>query len=1178
MSGRILPFPSRERPSIVGLPTSPFVRRATELSFLHQRLEAALQGRRQVVLLVGEPGIGKTSLVDAFLGQLRNSSNLLTATGHCVEQYGPGEAYLPLLEAITCLCRGPNGKQCLALLRQYAPSWLAQLPSLLDPQDFSRLQQQVQGTSRERMLREMAEVTEELSQPNGLVLVLEDLHWSDVSTVDWLAYMAQRREPAKVLIIGAYRPMDALASGRPLSGTVQELQGRNQCEELRLAPLIAEGIAEYLTERFTVTMDDLPFLHELAVLLHRRTGGNPLFLVNTVDYLIQHGAMTAEAGQWTLHPEKIKDIDDSIPDTIRLFIARQAERLPDAEQRLLEAASVAGTEFAVAEIAAGLQVEAPALEALCERLARTGQFIRASGLAEWPDGTISGRYSFLHALYHEVLYSRLAELLRVQMHRRIAERKERAYGERAGEIAAELAAHWEKGREFTRAVHYLGKAGENAVRRSAHKEAIALLTQGLALLPLQPDSPERLQQELQLQLALGVSFINTKGPAAVEVEHAYARVWDISQRLKHTPQLFTALWGLSASWVVRSKFDRALTLAEQMLAIAERAQDAELQMEASLMAGVLHLYSHGDTLVARRHLQRVIAIYNPERHRTHAFRYGQDPGIFGWGLAAIALWCAGYPDQAHTRAQEALAFAQLETAPYDQSIALIYNAFLHQHRGEGSLVRTPAEAVVKLTTEQGFRLVWCWGTVLHGWTLVEEGQADLGIAAIRSTISAQQEMGAEFLLVYFLSLLAEAHWRAGHYEEGLRVIDEALMKVETTGARLYEAELYRIKGELTLQQRFHVSSSTFSDSHLQHLTPSTQAEEEAESYFLKAIAIAQRQHAKSWELRAAMSLARLWGQQDKKDHARELLESVYAWFTEGFATKDLQDAETLLRALGSTVKRREVGRDLREAVTSFPRKRESRDPALDTAKRRDARQSLSRAKPKGGHDEHVKTGQQQTRNHSPSHEEPPAASRLPSPALNVFRKEGDYWTIAYQGTSFRLRHLRGLDYVARLLRHPGVEFLALDLLTPAHEPVTLLGTPQQVAGGNPSTPHSHLDEPEELLDAHTRATYRRRLEELREELAEAQAFNDLGRRDKVQQEMDFLSAELARALGLRGKPRTVSTAAERARVNVAKGVKIALAKIAEQCPPLEHHLATAIKTGLFCSYAPPPFDPIAWEL
>jgi hypothetical protein len=196
--------------------------------------------------------------------------------------------------------------------------------------------------------------------------------------------------------------------------------------------------------------------------------------------------------------------------------------------------------------------------------------------------------------------------------------------------------------------------------------------------------------------------------------------------------------------------------------------------------------------------------------------------------------------------------------------------------------------------------------------------------------------------------------------------------------------------------------------------------------------------------------------------------------------------------------------------------------------------------------------------------------------LSVFRKEGDYWTISYQETSFRLRHLRGLDYIAHLLRHPDVEFLALDLLAPtAHEPVSSSVSPQRVA---PNAPSSYLDGTEELLDSQARATYKRRLEELREELEEAQAFNDLGRVDKVQEEMDFLAAELARAVGLGGRARTTTTSAERARVNVAKGIKIALTKIAEQSPPLEHYLTTTIKTGLFCSYTPPPFNPISWEL
>ncbi|MBM4255312.1 MAG: hypothetical protein FJ147_05380 [Deltaproteobacteria bacterium] len=1008
----------------------------------------------------------------------------------------------------------------------------------------------------------MAESAERLTRTDCLVVVLEDLHWSDVSTLDWLIYMARRREPARLLIIGTYRPTDALASGHPLSGAVQELQGKHQCEELRLIPLVPEGISAYLAERFAVDAGDRLPLNELADLLHHRTGGNPLFVVNTVDYLVQHGAVTEQDGQWTLHADKIVDVGNSIPDSVRQLIARQVERLPETEQGVLEAACVAGTEFAVAEVAAGLQAEVLSVESVCERLARTGLFIRPTGLAEWPDGTISGHYSFLHALYHEVLYSRLADLRRVQMHRRIAERKEHAYGERAGEVATELAVHYEKGRNLTRAVHYLGKAGENAAQRSAHREAIALLTQGVALLHSRPKIPEHLRQELQLQLALGVSFRNTKGPAATEVEHAYARACELSRQLDRKLDLFSSLFGLATSYFVRSTFARALALGEQMLAIAESLQDQELELEASLMAGMLHLYSHGDTLVALQHLDRIMKLYEPKRHRAQAFRDGQNPGILGHSVAAIALWCAGYPEQALRRCQEAHFLAQHDPRPYDQTIVLTYAALLYQHRRDGGMIREPAEAAVALATEYGFVFMLSIDRALQGWALINEGQMERGIEEIQRSIGMQQTVGIEILLVYFLALLAEAHFKAGHVEAGIRVLDEALGKVNTTGTRRYEAELYRLKGELTLARAGGWGLGTSSSPQAPSPQPLIPMEvvEEAEGYFYKAIDIAQRQHAKSWELRAAMSLARLWQQQDKGDQARELLEDIYTWFTEGFDTKDLRDAEALLHALGSTAERQQAKRDAHREHAERLEQHLDEEP--------DINESI------GDEEAELEDTDELV---SPSAQES-SSPQAQSADHNVFRKEGDYWTIAYQGASFRLRHLRGLDYIAHLLRHPDVDFLALDVLTPSHELVTQSVTQHHPDFDEPSAPSSHLDGREELLDTQARDTYKRRLEELRDELEEAQTFNDLGRVEKLQEEMDFLSAELARALGLRGRPRTTSTAAERARVNVNKGIRIALAKIAEHCPPLEHHLNTCIKTGLFCSYTPPPFDSSPWEL
>jgi hypothetical protein len=339
---------------------------------------------------------------------------------------------------------------------------------LVDSHELEQLQSSVQGASRERMLREMVEAAELFAVRRSLVVVLEDLHWSDVSTLDWLTSIACRRDPAKLLLIGTYRPTDMLVSGHPLRGVVRELQARGKCRELRMTPLAERAVEQYLAGRFAGGTTGWSPLRKMARLLYQRTEGSPLFLVHTIDYLVRQGAVREEAGQWTIQEDKVKEAGECIPDTVRQLIEHQVERLSEAEQRLLEVASVAGAHFAAAEVAAGLGTDSESVEARCEWLARTRQFLRAEGIAEWPDGTLSGRYGFLHALHHEVVYARLAEVRRIHLHRRIAERKEAAYGERAGEIAAELAMHFEGGREFQRSLASPGRAGENTAYCRAH--------------------------------------------------------------------------------------------------------------------------------------------------------------------------------------------------------------------------------------------------------------------------------------------------------------------------------------------------------------------------------------------------------------------------------------------------------------------------------------------------------------------------------------------------------------------------------------------------------------------------------------------------------------------------------------------------------------------------------------
>jgi predicted ATPase len=380
-------------------------------------------------------------------------------------------------------------------------------------------------------------------------------------------------------------------------------------------------------------------------LIHQRTEGNPLFMVNiTEEWLARGEVESAELGA-------------STPATIQQMIERQFDHLPPAEQQVLTVASVAGMEFAAAAVAAGTETTVERIEAHCAALVRRGHFLQASGVSEWPDGTVAARYGFLHALYQEVLYERVTAGQRQRLHQRIGEREEQAYGARAGERAAELAVHFERGRDYRRAVQYHGQAAQNALRRSAPQEASAHAAAGVALLHLLADTPERKQQELSLQMALGLALTFTKGYAVPEVEHAYTRAYELCQQLEETPQLFPVLMGLITFYAVRAKLQTARELAEQSLRLAQQAQDPALLLEAH-RARAQVVFPLGELTLARTHLEQGLALYDPRQHHAHAFLYGHDPGVFCLIHLAAVLWTLGYPDQASQRDQEALTLAK----------------------------------------------------------------------------------------------------------------------------------------------------------------------------------------------------------------------------------------------------------------------------------------------------------------------------------------------------------------------------------------------------------------------------------------------------------------------------------------------------------------------------------------
>ena len=878
-------IPQRE-----GKPSLAVVGRDEALSRMRNWLEKMLGGERQIVFVTGEAGIGKTSLVDTFVQSTVSDRRIRIARGECLDQYGTSEAYLPVLEAIGRLCR--KQEQVIDVLRTHAPMWLLQMPSLVSASDREVLSRQVFGATRERMLREMGEALDALTADLPLVLILEDLHWSDYSTLDLISYVARHpQSAAKLLLIGTYRPTELNLSGHPLKAVKRDLLAKQQCEELPLEYLSRDDVAKYLSVRFPNNR----FPAELGALIHERTEGNPLFMVNAVDYLVAEGSIGECEERWELIGE-IEIVEVGVPDSIKQMIEKQFNHLGAEQQRTLEAASVSGAEFSTLAVVSALGEDRALVEARCVELARQHQFIQDCGVQELPNGEAVTRYGFIHALYQNVLYERLSTSTRVQLHRLIGEQGEVVYGERAGEIAAELAMHFERGLAFKRAAKYLRCAADNAIRRFAYREAVRLSLRGLELLGRLPDSSERAEQELGLQLALGVPLIATKGYAAPDVGSAYLRARELCQQLGESPDVSEALWGLWTFYFLRGEFEKAYEVAEEFLSLSQRLPYPGLAMRGHWAMEITLMHT-GQFAQAIEHFEKALSLYDPQRHVDDAFLYAQHPGVAMPSHAAWALWFLGQPDKALERMNQALTLAHELSEPHGLAHALFFAAILHQLRREPRLAQERAEAAVTVSSEHGLVLYEAISTTIRGWALNEQGRQEEGIEQMRQGIAANQATGTALGRPRFLAMLADALGGRGQTEEALRLLEEAVAIVDRNGERYYEAELYRLKGELLFKQSTAggLSRATTYGKAFVESEPAGIAN--AEQSFHQAIEIAQRQNAKSWELRAVMSLARLYRDRGKQQQARSLLTQIYDRFTEGFKTVDLCEAKTLLDEL-----------------------------------------------------------------------------------------------------------------------------------------------------------------------------------------------------------------------------------------------------------------------------------------
>jgi DNA-binding winged helix-turn-helix (wHTH) protein/tetratricopeptide (TPR) repeat protein len=862
-----------ETPASDATPT--MIGRKTEMARLRGAFAKALQGTRQIVFLNGEAGIGKTTIVEAFLDEIADGAEKWIARGQCVEHRGESEPYLPMLDALLRLTHQAAGAKVIETLRKRAPTWLVQMPGVIDEASFSELQKRVAGTSQQRMLREMAEGLEQLCIQRPVVLAFEDLHWSDPSTITLLDLLARRTERARLLIVGTHRPVAILPSEHPLRILVHELSGR-YCENLSPPPLTPGEVAAYLGIRIgprdpSITLS----LDQIARSIHQRTEGNPLYMVTLVGALVEDDKASLQ--------DVIERSDRIVPANITETISRQFGQLDAEEQKILEVASVAGAEFSAAAVAAGTDSQLTVVEQRCAAMASRTSFLHDAGDDEWPDGTVSARFRFSHALYRDAVYARLTAARRTALHHRMGERFEEAYGDRANEIASELARHFEQGRNLDRALRYREQAARKALRRSAPREAIEHLAAGLAILSRLPGGHARLEHELQLRLALGAAVQSTKGYGAPEVQQAYERAGELCQRLGETPHLFPALMGLWSFAVGRGEWTRSLELAHKNLRLAQSiAEPAPLARSWRGLGHVQYFLGRFDD--ARENLERAIALTDDSEPQQDTFTYMSNTGVEARSVLAWTLELIGYPDQALAMARKALSVAERAGNLADIVYATYFAAVLYGFRLEWPNAESWSRRTIDLATEHGLPYYVATATHLQGTALAEQGHFDEGLPLMKAGVATSQAIGVEAGLTGMYLTIAENSIRAKQFRLAADAIDEGFRFAKIKDEHAWEPELHRIKGELMLEQFRHGLGAK----------GAKRGEKEAEESFLVAQEMARVQGSRKWHLRAASSLSNLWKHQRKKREARQVLNVAYGRFTEGFETTELKATKRLL--------------------------------------------------------------------------------------------------------------------------------------------------------------------------------------------------------------------------------------------------------------------------------------------
>ena len=705
---------------------------------------------------------------------------------------------------------------------------------------------------RERTFEAIRDLLIRESQRNPLILAIEDLHWIDKTSEEFLDYLIGFLPTAHIVLILLYRPEYTHTWGS------KSYYGKIGLDQLS---------AQTSTELVQAILEGGNIAPEIAGLVLGRAGGNPLFVEELTHSLVENGSIQRKDDQFVLArmPSEIE-----VPDTIQGIIAARMDRIEDNLKRIIQVASVIGREFAyrILQTIPGLHEDLKSSLLNLQGL----EFIHEKQL--FPEL----EYIFKHALTQEVAYNSLLLKRRKEIHEKIGQAIEGLYSERLEEYYEILAHHYGSSANTLKAVKYLHLAGEQAVKRSAYVEGIGQLSRAVDLVRTLPETRKRNELELPLLSTLGQALDVTEGFASVEAEQAYVRARDLARRLGDASQLFEALHGLRGVQQARAEHDKVSLLAEELLRLARESRDpAELLLALYAMGGTA--YFRGEFSQARTCLEELLDLHDPQKHRGHDYLCASvNVGVWCLCYFSWTLHDLGYPEQALTRAQEGIALARELSHPFSEAAALFALTRIYLERHELKACIKTAEAVINFSSEQGFPFFLAWGALFHAAALAEQGDLREAFAGMRPAVEGMRARGAVVGFSWALASMAEAHGKLGEVEEGLALVAEGLEFVKKTSERFAEAKLHRVKADLLLAR-----------------TPADPAL--AEASLRDVHEVARRQSAKSYELRAATSLARLWQQQDRKQEARELLAPVSDWFTEGFNAPALKDAKVLLEEL-----------------------------------------------------------------------------------------------------------------------------------------------------------------------------------------------------------------------------------------------------------------------------------------